>query len=183
MKKYKNRIADKLLLRKLEGKGAVIIEGPKWWGKTTTAEQVAKSILYMADTEMQEQNIQLAQVSPKKLLLGKTPRLIDEWQVIPKIWDSIRFEVDHRDELGQFILTGSAVPADMSQIIHTGTGRFSWLTMRTMSLYESGDSNGEISLCELFNNPSEEFFSTNDIDIDHLAYLICRGGWPQAVMQ
>lgn len=183
MKKYKNRIADKLLLRKLEGKGAVIIEGPKWCGKTTTAEQVAKSILYMADTEMQEQNIQLAQVSPKKLLLGKTPRLIDEWQVIPKIWDSIRFEVDHRDELGQFILTGSAVPADMSQIIHTGTGRFSWLTMRTMSLYESGDSNGEISLCELFNNPSEEFFSTNDIDIDHLAYLICRGGWPQAVMQ
>lgn len=183
MKKYKNRIADKLLLRKLEGKGAVIIEGPKWCGKTTTAEQVAKSILYMADTEMQEQNIQLAQVSPKKLLLGKTPRLIDEWQVIPKIWDAIRFEVDHRDELGQFILTGSAVPADMSQIIHTGTGRFSWLTMRTMSLYESGDSNGEISLCELFNNPSEEFFSTNDIDIDHLAYLICRGGWPQAVMQ
>lgn len=181
--KYKQRIADKLLLRKLEGKGAVLIEGPKWCGKTTTAEQVAGSVLYMADPETMEQNIQLSQVSPKKLLLGKVPRLIDEWQVIPKLWDAIRFEVDHRDDLGQFILTGSAVPADKSQIIHTGTGRFSWLTMRTMSLYESGDSNGEISLSELFKNPSDDLFSNNDIDIDRLAYLICRGGWPQAVMQ
>lgn len=183
MKKYRQRIADKLLQRKLESKGAVLIEGPKWCGKTTTAEQVSGSVLYMADPEITEQNIQLAQVSPKKLLIGKVPRLIDEWQVIPQLWDAVRFEVDHRDEPGQFILTGSSVPADRSHIIHTGTGRFSWLTMRTMSLYESGDSNGDISLKELFTEPPDDLFSNNDMDIDRLAYLICRGGWPQAVNQ
>lgn len=183
MKKYKQRIADRVLLRKLEGKGAVLIEGPKWCGKTTTAEQVAKSILYMADPETLEQNLQLAQVMPKKLLQGNTPRLIDEWQVAPGLWDAVRFEVDHREDLGQFILTGSAMPADKSKIIHTGTGRFSWLTMRTMSLYESGDSNGEISLYDLFMNPSDDLFATNDMSIDRLAYLICRGGWPQAANQ
>lgn len=183
MKKYKQRIADRVLLRKLEGKGAVLIEGPKWCGKTTTAEQFAKSILYMADPETLEQNLQLAQVMPKKLLQGNTPRLIDEWQVAPGLWDAVRFEVDHREDLGQFILTGSAMPADKSKIIHTGTGRFSWLTMRTMSLYESGDSNGEISLYDLFMNPSDDLFATNDMSIDRLAYLICRGGWPQAANQ
>lgn len=183
MKKYKQRIADRVLVRKLEGKGAVLIEGPKWCGKTTTAEQVAKSILYMADPETLEQNLQLAQVMPKKLLQGNTPRLIDEWQVAPGLWDAVRFEVDHREDLGQFILTGSAMPADKSKIIHTGTGRFSWLTMRTMSLYESGDSNGEISLYDLFMNPSDDLFATNDMSIDRLAYLICRGGWPQAANQ
>lgn len=181
MRKYKQRVADKLLKRKLDGKGAVMIEGPKWCGKTTTAEQIAGSVLYMADPENLEQNLQLAQVSPRKLLLGKTPRLIDEWQVIPKLWDAIRFEVDHRGKLGLFILTGSAVPADTSQIIHTGTGRFSWLTMRPMSLYESGESNGNISLMELFKNSSDDLFAENDIGIDQLAYVICRGGWPQAV--
>lgn len=183
MKKYKQRIADRVLVRKLEGKGAVLIEGPKWCGKTTTAEQVANSILYMADPETLEQNLQLAQVMPKKLLQGNTPRLIDEWQVAPGLWDAVRFEVDHREDLGQFILTGSAMPADKSKIIHTGTGRFSWLTMRTMSLYESGDSNGEISLYDLFMNPSDDLFATNDMSIDRLAYLICRGGWPQAANQ
>ena len=112
MKGYRKRIADEILKRKLEGKGAVLIEGPKWCGKTTTAEQIAKSILYMDDPETKEQNITMSELSPKRLLRGETPRLIDEWQLAPKLWDAIRFEVDHRGELGQFVLTGSAVPPD-----------------------------------------------------------------------
>lgn len=183
MKKYRKRIADSVLLRKLEGKGAVLVEGPKWCGKTTTAEQFAESVLYMSDPETLEQNLQLALVSPKKLLHGKTPRLIDEWQVIPKLWDAVRFEVDHRDDLGQFILTGSAVPADTSKIIHTGTGRFAWLVMRTMSLYESGDSNGMVSLGSLFVETADDLYAENELDIDRLAFLICRGGWPQTLSQ
>ena len=138
MKEYRKRIADEILKRKLEGKGAVLIEGPKWCGKTTTAERVAMSILYMDDPERMKQNITMAEISPKRLLKGDTPRLIDEWQLAPKLWDAIRFEVDHRDELGQFVLTGSAVPADTKEITHSGTGRFTWLTMRPMSLFESG---------------------------------------------
>ena len=150
MKKYRKRIADNILKRKLEGKGAVVIEGPKWCGKTTTAEQFAASVLYMDDPEKKEQNITMSQIRPKRLLKGDAPRLIDEWQLAPKLWDAIRFEVDHRSELGQFILTGSAVPADTTEITHSGTGRFTWLTMRPMSLYESGDSTGEVSLKNLF---------------------------------
>lgn len=106
MMRYRKRIADDILKRKLEGKGAVLIEGPKWCGKTTTAEQIAASILYMDDPEKKEQNITMSELSPKRLLKGATPRLIDEWQLAPKLWDAIRFEVDHRGELGQFILTG-----------------------------------------------------------------------------
>ena len=112
MKNYRKRIADDILMRKLEGKGAVLIEGPKWCGKTTTAEQLAASILYMDDPEKKAQNITMSELNPKRLLKGSTPRLIDEWQLAPKLWDAIRFEVDHRGELGQFLLTGSAVPAD-----------------------------------------------------------------------
>ncbi len=179
MKKYRPRIADEILKRRLRGKGAVLIQGPKWCGKTTTAEQQAKSVLYMDEADSMRQNLELANISPKKLLLGDTPRLIDEWQLAPQLWDTIRYEVDHRDGVGHFILTGSAVPADKSQIHHTGTGRFSWLTMRTMSLYESGDSNGEVSLKKLFENNEEEIFSTNTHSIDNLAWLICRGGWPR----
>src|SRR5574344_649121 len=156
MKKYKKRIADKLLDRKLAGKGAVLIEGPKWCGKTTTAEQRAKSILYLDDPEEKKQNLQLADIRPKALLVGETPRLIDEWQLAPQLWDTIRFEVDHRDGLGDFILTGSAVPADTSKIHHSGAGRFAWLTMRTMSLFESGDSIGEASLKDLFEKQKPE---------------------------
>jgi len=141
---------------------------------------MAKSVLYMDDPENMEQNLQLAQMSPKRLLLGDTPRLIDEWQLAPQLWDTIRFEVDHRNGLGQFILTGSAVPADKSKIHHSGTGRFSWLTMRTMSLFESGDSAGEVSLSELFNHPTD-VFAENKLTIDDLAFLICRGGWPMSV--
>ena len=180
MKNYRKRIADDILKRKLEGKGAVLIEGPKWCGKTTTAEQLAASVLYMDDPEKKEQNITMSELSPKRLLKGDTPRLIDEWQLAPKLWDAIRFEVDHRGELGQFLLTGSAVPADTKEITHSGTGRFTWLTMRPMSLYESGDSTGEVSLKALFDGTAEIDGASN-LDIERLAFLVCRGGWPQAV--
>lgn len=180
MKVYKKRIADDILKRKLEGKGAVLIEGPKWCGKTTTAEQVAASVLYMDDPEKKAQNITMAELSPKRLLAGETPRLIDEWQLAPKLWDAIRFEVDHRGEMGQFVLTGSAVPADTKEIAHTGTGRFTWLIMRPMSLYESGDSTGQVSLRELFQG-ADDVVGESDIDLDRLAFLTCRGGWPQAI--
>ena len=180
MKQYRKRIADEILQRKLEGKGAVLIEGPKWCGKTTTAEQIASSVLYMDDPEKREQNIQMAELNPKRLLRGDTPRLIDEWQLAPKLWDAVRFEVDHRGELGQFVLTGSAVPPDTKDMTHSGTGRFTWLTMRPMSLYESGDSTGEVSLGTLFTAP-QEIDGESHIDLDRLAFLVCRGGWPQAV--
>jgi len=169
-----------MLSRRLQGVGAVLIQGPKWCGKTTTAEQQAKSVVYMDDPEYMEQNMELANLSPKKLLAGSAPRLIDEWQLAPRLWDAARFEVDHRGELGQFIFTGSAVPADTGKIHHTGTGRFAWLTMRTMSLFESGDSTGEVSVKELFDNPGTDVFGTNSQNIDSVAWLICRGGWPQA---
>ncbi len=180
MKKYRKRIADDILKRKLEGKGAVLIEGPKWCGKTTTAEQIAASVLYMDDPEKKEQNITMSEISPKRLLIGAVPRLIDEWQLAPKLWDTIRFEVDHRDGLGQFILTGSAVPADTKEITHSGTGRFTWLTMRPMSLYESGDSSGDVSLKDLFDGAAE-IDGSSELSFDRLAFLVCRGGWPQAV--
>ena len=180
MKIYRKRIADEILKRKLEGKGVVLIEGPKWCGKTTTSEQVASSILYMDNPEKKEQNINMSEVNPKRLLKGETPRLIDEWQIAPKLWDAIRFEVDHRDELGQFILTGSAVPANTKDVTHSGTGRFTWLMMRPMTLFESGDSTGEVSLKELFEGNLDVDGSSN-IDIDRLAFLICRGGWPKAI--
>ena len=180
MKVYRKRVADDILKRKLEGKGAVLIEGPKWCGKTTTSEQIAASILYMDDPEKKEQNLTMAELNPKRLLKGAVPRLIDEWQLAPKLWDTVRFEVDHRGELGQFILTGSAVPADTKEITHSGTGRFTWLTMRPMSLYESGDSTGDISLKVLFEN-TEEVDGTANLSLDRLAFLICRGGWPQAI--
>ncbi len=180
MKKYIKRIADGILARKLEGKGAVLIEGPKWCGKTTTAEQVASSIIYMDDPETKNQNLAMAELNPKRLLRGSVPRLIDEWQLAPKLWDAVRFEVDHRGETGQFILTGSAVPVDMKEITHSGTGRFTWLTMRPMSLFESGDSTGDISLADLFMGV-DEIDGMSELDIEKLAFLICRGGWPQSI--
>ncbi|MBR2050843.1 MAG: ATP-binding protein, partial [Bacteroidales bacterium] len=177
---YRQRIADRLLVRKLAGKGAVVIEGAKWCGKTTTAEQIAKSVLYMSETGKIEQNKQLARINPSLLLKGENPRLIDEWQVAPILWDNIRFESDHRDELGLFILTGSSVPADMNEVIHSGTGRIGWLKMRTMSLWESGDSTGEVSLSELFTTP-DVISGISLIDLEKIAFLSCRGGWPLAV--
>ena len=178
MKKYKNRVADILLSRKLEGAGAVLIEGAKWCGKTTTAEQIAKSILYMSDPEKTNQYLEMAEIQPKQLLVGKTPRLLDEWQLAPKLWDAVRFEVDHRDETGQFILTGSAVPPATKDIHHSGTGRFSRLKMRPMSLFESGESNGDVSLSDLFMD-NHEITGVNSVSFEQLAFLVCRGGWPR----
>ena len=180
MKEYKKRSADKILENKLKGKGAVWVEGVKWCGKTTTAEQIAKSILYMARPEDKDQNITLADINPSLLLAGEVPRLIDEWQLAPKLWDAVRFEVDHRGEEGQFILTGSSVPASMENVSHTGTGRFSWLTMRPMSLFESGESNGEVSLNNLFSNP-QSISAINNLNLNDIAFLCCRGGWPRSV--
>lgn len=178
-KVYRKRIADGLLQRKLAGKGAVLIEGAKWCGKTTTAEQIAKSILYMSQTGMVEQNIKMSSLNPKLLLRGEAPRLIDEWQIAPQLWDSVRFECDH-GPLGQFVLTGSSVPADMSKVIHSGTGRIGWLKMRPMSLWESQESTGDVSLAGLFTAP-DQIDGINKMDIGDVAFLICRGGWPLAV--
>lgn len=178
MLNYRGRITDEILKRKLKGIGAVLIEGPKLCGKTTTAEQAAKSILYMADPDDRAQNLQMAQLKPSLLLEGQTPRLIDEWQIAPTIWDAVRFEVDHRNENGQFILTGSAVPADRSKLFHSGTGRFAWVKMRTMSLYESGDSSGDVSLKSLFEQKSDVVGINSSDEIEKIAYLACRGGWP-----
>ena len=180
MKEYRARIVDDMLKDKLESKGAVIIEGPKWCGKTTTAMQVAGSILRMDEPSKRETNIQMSEIDPGRLLKGKPPRLIDEWQIAPKLWDAARYEVDTRGEEGQFILTGSAVPIESREITHSGTGRFTWLMMRPMSLFESGDSTGEVSLNQLFENPSV-IDGMNNLSIENLAFLICRGGWPHAV--
>lgn len=179
MKEYKKRIADELIQRKLRGKGAVLVEGPKWCGKTTTSEELSKSVLYMSKPDSLKQNMMLADINPSLLLEGEVPRLVDEWQIAPKLWDAVRYEVDHRNEEGQFILTGSAVPADSDAIQHTGTGRFAWVLMRPMSLFESGESNGSVRLTDLFNAP-EQIAAINALDLKKIAFLVCRGGWPRA---
>lgn len=180
MRTYKFRIADDLLEARLRRKGAVLIEGPKWCGKTTTAEQHAASILYMADPQKRKQNLQAAKMNVGNILNGAVPRLIDEWQIAPTLWDSVRFEVDQRNEVGQFILTGSSVPPKSDEIYHSGTGRFAKLLMRPMSLFESGESSGSVKLQDLFQH-SDSIEGESKIDITELAYLICRGGWPGAL--
>lgn len=179
-KEYKIRIADQLLKDKLESMGAVLIEGPKWCGKTTTAERAAKSIVYLADTDTYRQNMEIIDLHPRALLTGEPPMLIDEWQEAPKLWDAVRFEVDHRNEDGQFILTGSAAPGKdtYEQIHHTGTGRFSWLKMRPMSLYESGESNGTVSFTDLFAGKVDIAIQSPDYALEDIAFMMCRGGWP-----
>jgi len=179
-KRYRLRIVDELLAGKLEAQGAVLIEGPKACGKTTTAMQIAKSILRMDNPEQMQQNLRMAQLNPSRLLAGNTPRLIDEWQLAPKLWDAIRYEIDNRGESGQFILTGSAVPPDTKEIFHSGTGRFARLLMRPMSLYESGESTGDVCLKTLFAG-NVQLDGESQLSIDDLAFLACRGGWPQAV--
>ena len=186
MKEYKPRIADQILTDKLDAMGAVLIEGPKYCGKTSLAAQQAKSILYMSDPETRNQNLTLAKTNIRRLLEGDTPRLIDEWQLAPQFWDAVRNEVDRRDEDGQFMLTGSAVPPkpkdEDEQIFHSGTGRIAYLKLRTMSLWESGDSTGEVCLESLFDS-TEQVEGASHIDLDRLAYLTCRGGWPKAVLK
>lgn len=178
---YFQRISDVLLRERLEALGAVLIEGPKWCGKTTTAEQQAKSIIRFQDPDERERYDGIAANRPSLFLKGDTPRLIDEWQDYPVVWDAIRLEVDKRQTPGQFILTGSNV-VDQSQIRHSGTGRISRMRMLPMSLWESHESNGEVSLRELFNNPNMDIETESQLSIDDLIYAVCRGGWPAAVI-
>lgn len=176
---YKPRIVDSILKKKIRGRGAVLIEGPKWCGKTTTAEQISRSILSVDDPVTVKTNIMMSEVDPERLLTGDQPRLLDEWQVAPKLWDAVRHHVDHHKGTGQFILTGSSVPADISETIHSGTGRFGWIVMRPMTLFESGESTGDVSLGSLFD--SADVSGSSNIDIARLTFLICRGGWPESV--
>lgn len=184
MENYRPRIMDAILKEELEAMGAVLLEGPKACGKTTTAEHAAGSVIYMDDPVKRNQYLQMVDTDITHILSGDTPRLIDEWQLATKIWDAVRFEVDHRRDDGQFILTGSAVPPkdDQAQMMHSGTGRFAWLKMRPMSLWESGESSGEVSLENLFMmSPSEPVRGKNIHNLSDIAFLSCRGGWPKAV--
>ena len=173
---------DTLLEKKLQEKGAVLIEGPKWCGKTTTAEEIATSKIMLAKPDIKEHFKSLLEIDTDAALAGETPMLIDEWQTVPKLWDAVRYTVDHRHAMGQFILTGSAVPDKDAEKEreHSGTGRFAWLTMRPMTLFESGESNGTVSLGELFQAP-EKILQKNALKLSDIAFLICRGGWPIAV--
>lgn len=178
---YKNRIVDELLKRRLKGKGAILIEGPKWCGKTTTAKQIAASVLDLGDSSTLENAQTTLQVNPQMLLSGDTPRLIDEWQTMPVLWDMVRSEVDNRQSFGQFILTGSSIPPKNDDMHHSGTGRIGRISMRPMSLWESGESSGGVSLEDLFENKPIEP-QDNPLDLEKIAFLICRGGWPQSTM-
>ena len=182
MEDYRHRVMDGLLARKLQAKGAVLIEGPKWCGKTTTAGEFAASRVMLARTDVKEQFRSLLEIDTETALGGEAPMLIDEWQTVPKLWDAVRYVVDQRRQMGQFILTGSAVPdreAEQERE-HSGTGRFAWLTMRPMTLFESGESNGSVSLGALFAAP-EKLLAKNALKLPDIAFLICRGGWPMSV--
>ena len=178
---YLSRISDKKLKLYLSAKGAVLIEGPKWCGKTRSAEELAGSVLYMQDPDKAAMNKAIAMSKPSLLLEGETPRLIDEWQVAPQLWNAVRFAVDKRRAVGQFILTGSVVPIRTDDM-HTGTGRIARMKMRTMSLFETGDSTGEISLEALFDGKTDED-GKSKICIEQYAFLINRGGWPTVAGQ
>ena len=179
MKEYYQRVSDKVLLEHLESKGAVLIEGTKWCGKTTSAKHIAKSVIEMDRPDMTEQYQQMARINPSNLLEGEVPHLIDEWQIATNIWNAVRYEVDRRGEFGQFILTGSSVPAALDESMHTGTGRIVRMQMRPMSLFESKDSTGQVSLMDLFNK--KDISTVDNHSIDEIAFLICRGGWPAAL--
>ncbi|OKL50587.1 ATP-binding protein [Boudabousia marimammalium] len=178
MKPYFPRLIDNRLQQELEAFGAVLITGPKWCGKTTTALNQAKSALFLQDPDERDQNLTLADIKPSALLEGENPRLIDEWQDAPQLWDAVRFSVDKRSESGLYILTGST-RVNESLIAHTGTGRISRLKMRTMSLYEAGDSTGEVSLSQLL--AGEEPAGRSPHTIEDIANLIVGGGWPSSV--
>lgn len=188
MDNYCKRIADELLAEKLSYMGAVLVQGAKWCGKTTTCERLAKSVFYLGDLEHHEENVTLAKVNPKAVLAGEPPHLIDEWQEAPSLWDAVRFAVDHQGRRGRYILTGSAVPpevdfeerADKRMVHHTGTGRIARLTMRPMTLWESGDAKGEISFADLFAGRDVSGAKSN-LGFGDIAELACRGGWPGAL--
>jgi hypothetical protein len=177
-RKYLPRIADEILKEKLETSGAVWIRGPKWCGKTWTAKQQSKSMLMMQDPDQTLNYLRIAEVKPSLLLEGDTPRLLDEWQMAPVLWDAVRYAVDNRAEIGQFILTGSTLPLN-HEVMHSGTGRITRMLMRPMSLFESGESTGQVSLNSLFLG--EEPFGKTNMDIDELAFVTARGGWPAAI--
>ena len=181
MANYRPRVADAILEEKLAGKGAVLIEGAKWCGKTTTAEQVARSVLYLGDKDRQKQNLAMADFKPSRLLDGLKPRLLDEWQIAPKLWDAVRFSVDHLSGMGHYILTGSTLPDEKrGEIDHSGTGRITRMKMRPMSLWESGESTGEVSLADLFAEKGFEG-GTSRLTLEDVAFACCRGGWPVTI--
>jgi len=175
------RLCDQELKIALQSSGAVLIEGAKWCGKTRTASNAAKSVLYMQDPDKTASYQAMADTKPSLLLKGETPRLIDEWQMAPVLWDAVRFQVDEREDTGQFILTGSAIPVD-NVTAHTGTGRFSRMLMRPMSLFESNESNGTVSLGDLFDG-NHTIEAMSDLTIEKIAFALCRGGWPASVMK
>ncbi len=182
MKKYIPRLIDKVLDEELNTFGAVLITGPKWCGKTTTAKQQAQSVINFQDQDNKDSYLQTAILKPSALLVGDNPRLIDEWQTIPQIWDAVRQEVDNRSEEGLFILTGSS-HVDSSKIMHSGVGRISRIRMRTMSLYESGNSNGSISLASLFNDEAINENIVSSLTLEDISKLVVKGGWPQALIK
>ena len=177
---YFSRICDDLVKEKLSYSGALLIEGPKWCGKTWTGKHAAKSVLYMQDPDKGASYMQLSRTMPSRLLKGEKPRLIDEWQEAPVLWDAVRFDVDQTGEWGQYILTGSATPRDDNMPKHTGTGRIARLRMRPMTLFESKESTGSVSLRQLFEG-LDDVDGENPLSIPDLAMVICRGGWPEAV--
>lgn len=180
--KYLPRIADGILERKLQSAGAVHIVGPKWCGKTATAQQHSRSSVYLQDPDQSSSLLQLADIMPSSILQGETPRLIDEWQMAPQLWDAVRFDIDRNQGRGRFILTGSSTPRKKDMPKHSGVGRISKLVMRTMSLYETDESNGAVSISELFSG-NTNVASMLDFDIERIAYVLCRGGWPSAVTE
>lgn len=180
---YKQRIADLLLASKLRSAGAVLVQGPKWCGKSTTASQIAKSSLMLGTPKVLHETRNLLSIEPSLVMNGATPRLFDEWQTIPELWDTIRSEIDNRQEMGQFVLTGSAVPLESNEIQHTGTGRFAWLRMRPMTLWESQESTGDVSLAEIFDGVTRKIMGTNKHSLHDIAYILCRGGWPISLSQ
>lgn len=177
---YIKRIVDEEIKHKLSVMGAVLIKGPKWCGKTTTAKQIAKSILEMQNPDNQDNYVELANTKPSLLLEGDKPRLIDEWQLAPKLWNAVRYSVDTLNLTNQYILTGSATPIDNSTL-HSGVGRFAFIVMKPMTLFESGDSNGEISLKEILNGNRKIDGIKSNLTYEKIAYLICRGGWPSSL--
>jgi len=180
MTSYKKRILDTVLERRFKSAGAILLEGIKWCGKTTTCEQLAKSMIYMDEPEKRDHNVLMARIRPSEVLDGDSPRLIDEWQIAPILWDAIRFRVDHNGGKGLFLLTGSAIPANEGEMRHSGTGRFAWVRMRTMSLFESGESSGEVSLGSLFDGADCTGAHPALSQLPQIAESICRGGWPAA---
>ena len=177
---YITRITDQELKDKLSVTGAVLIKGPKWCGKTTSAKQLAHSVLEMQDADLQENYLELANLKPSLLLEGDKPRLIDEWQLAPRLWNAIRYDVDKTGLTNQYILTGSSVPV-LDDTLHSGVGRFSFVTMKPMTLYESGNSNGKISLKDVLDGKRDIDGVTTDLDYEKIAYILCRGGWPNTL--